>query len=55
VTEADHSFHIAFRVAAGVFVEERIDGGGHERTVAAVTASVNLDYAHKSFVRRVEA
>src|SRR5207237_5262105 len=41
-TEAGHTFHIPFRVAAGVLVEKRIDRGGHERTVAAVAASVNL-------------
>src|SRR5439155_14902300 len=44
-TEAGHTFHIAFRVAAGIFVEERIDRGGHERTVAAVAGLVNLEIA----------
>jgi hypothetical protein len=42
-TEARHPLHIAIDVAAGVLVEERIDRGGHERTVAAVTATVNLE------------
>jgi hypothetical protein len=31
MTETGHTFYIAFRVGAGVLVEERIDGGGHER------------------------
>jgi hypothetical protein len=44
VTEARHTFHIAFDVAAGVLVEERIDRGGHERTVAVLAASVNLEH-----------
>src|SRR5207245_9023006 len=41
-TEAGHTFHIAFRIAAGELVEKRIDRGGHERTLAAVAAPVNL-------------
>jgi hypothetical protein len=41
-TEASHTVHIAFRIAAGVLVEERIDSGSYERTVAAVAALVNL-------------
>ena len=41
-TEACNTFHIAFRIAARVFVEKRIDRGGHERTLAAVAALVNL-------------
>src|SRR5207245_7772038 len=41
-TEAGHTFHIAFRVAAGKLVEERIDRGGHEAIVDADADSVML-------------
>ena len=42
-TEVGHTFHIEFRITAGVLVEKQIDRGGHERTVAAAVASVNLE------------
>jgi hypothetical protein len=54
-TEARHTFHIAFGVAAGVVGEERINRGGHWRTVAAVAASVNLEYrARETTLRMVQ-
>src|SRR5436190_7393461 len=37
-TEARNAFHIACDIATGVFVEQRIDRGGHDRTVAVVVA-----------------
>jgi hypothetical protein len=39
--EIGHTLYIAFRIATGVLVEERVDRGGHARTVAVVADSVN--------------
>src|SRR5206468_11517367 len=43
-TEARHTFHIAFRVAAGAAGRERIERAGPLGTVAAAAAPANPEY-----------
>ena len=43
MTEAHHTFDIAFGVQASVVLEEPIERGGHQATLAALATSVNLD------------
>jgi hypothetical protein len=43
VAEVGHASHIACCVAPDVLVQERVDRGRHDSTVAAVAAPVNVD------------
>jgi hypothetical protein len=43
VAEVGHASHVACCVAPDVLIQERLNRGSHENTLAAVAAPVNVD------------